>query len=119
MTNNVPDMWHERATAAEWNTAAAPKPPPPPQQLHLLRSLLGGAQIGDRALLDLGVGSGLVAEAVLERLPEATLVGIDFAHAMLELARERLRRFEPRVCLLEHDLAAVATLELPQYSYAA
>jgi tRNA (cmo5U34)-methyltransferase len=74
--------------------------------------LLAAAEIGGGAVLDLGVGSGLVAEAVLETLPAASLVGVDLSVAMLELARERLRRFDARVELVPGDLASVDRIEL-------
>jgi ubiquinone/menaquinone biosynthesis C-methylase UbiE len=47
-------------------------------------------RIGDGVILDLGVLSGLVAEAVLDALPEASLVGVDFSNAMLERVPEAI-----------------------------
>jgi SAM-dependent methyltransferase len=82
-------------------------------------TLLREARIGDGAVLDLGVGSGLVAEAVLDELPEASLHGIDYSEPMLELARARLHRFGARVRLQQHDLAEIGSLALPAARYAA
>ena len=42
-------------------------------------------------LLDLGIGSGLVEEALFERLPDIEVVGIDRSEAMLAQARTRYR----------------------------
>ena len=112
-------MWHERETAREWDTEGSPELPTRAPQQEILLALLRGARVGESGVLDLGVGSGLVAEAVLDALPEASLVGIDFSEPMLELARARLDRFGPRVQLVRHDLAEVAELALPAAPYAA
>lgn len=43
-----------------------------------------------RSILDLGVGSGLTAQRVLEALPEAELLGIDASSEMLSAAKSTL-----------------------------
>jgi ubiquinone/menaquinone biosynthesis C-methylase UbiE len=53
-------------------------------------------------VLDLGCGSGRVAEEVLDA-GAADYVGIDFSESMLELARGRLARFGPRAQLIHAD----------------
>jgi tRNA (cmo5U34)-methyltransferase len=112
-------VWHERETAREWDASGGVRLPTRVEQQELLLALLREARVGERVVLDLGVGSGLVAEAVLDALPEASLVGIDFSEAMLELARARLDRFGPRVQLVRHDLAEIGDLALPAGRYAA
>jgi tRNA (cmo5U34)-methyltransferase len=112
-------VWQQRDTARQWDAEAGAGLATRAEQQEILLALLREARIGDGAVLDLGVGSGLVAEAVLDALPEASLVGVDFSDAMLELARARLDRFGPRVRLLQHDLAAIGTLALPAARYAA
>ena len=42
--------------------------------------------VGVRDVLELGIGTGMTARAVLERYPSARLVGIDESEAMLEAA---------------------------------
>jgi ubiquinone/menaquinone biosynthesis C-methylase UbiE len=111
--------WQERETAREWDAGGGARLPTRVEQQEILLTLLREAQVGHRVVLDLGVGSGLVAEAVLEALPEASLVGIDFSEAMLDLARVRLARFGPRVRLLRHDLAELGELVPPTGRYAA
>lgn len=112
-------MWHERKTAREWDAHGGARLPTRAEQQEILLALLREAQVGERVILDLGVGSGLVAEAVLDALPEASLVGIDSSEAMLELAGARLDRFGSRVQLVRHDLAAIGDLALPAGRYAA
>jgi ubiquinone/menaquinone biosynthesis C-methylase UbiE len=112
-------VWDRRETAREWDAGGGAGLPTRVEQQEILLALLSEAGVGERVVLDLGVGSGLVAEAVLDALPEASLVGIDFSEPMLELARERLDRFGPRVHLLQHDLADIGDLVLPTGQYAA
>jgi len=112
-------VWQERETAREWDVCGGARLPTRVEQQEILLALLREARVGRRVVLDLGVGSGLVAEAVLDELPEASLVGIDFSEAMLERARARLDRFGPRVQLLQHDLAEIGDLALPAGRYAA
>ncbi len=59
-----------------------------------------------RSILDLGVGSGLTAQRVLEALPEAELLGIDASSEMLSAAEAHLdqKRTELRMGRLEEPL---------------
>jgi trans-aconitate 2-methyltransferase len=61
---------------------------------------LGGAEV----VLDAGCGSGRVTEALIERLPEGRVIGVDQSASMVEAAR---RRLGPDV-----DLRVVDLLEL-------
>ncbi len=73
------------------------------RQLDLLIDLVIG--LAPARLLDIGVGSGLVAERILERLPDVPLVGVDFSAVMLADARTRLAPFADRVDLVEGDVS--------------
>ena len=64
-------------------------------------------------VLDLGCGSGLVAEMVLNRFPTITLFGLDSSTAMLSLAKDRLARHGERVRLAEGDLTSLGLVEVP------
>ena len=55
-------------------------------------------------LLELGTGTGETALRVLERCPDASLVGIDASADMLAVARERLPGADLRVARLEDPL---------------
>src|SRR5438270_5035456 len=52
--------------------------------------------VGSPRVLDVGCGSGRIAELVLEA-GASHYVGVDFAEEMLALARARLQRFGERV----------------------
>jgi SAM-dependent methyltransferase len=54
------------------------------------------------SVLDVGCGSGRIAEDVLEH-GASRYVGVDFSEPMLELAGRRLERFGPRVVLVQGD----------------
>jgi tRNA (cmo5U34)-methyltransferase len=113
------DQWQRRETASDWDTGGAEHLPTRAEQQDLLLALLAASDVGDGAVIDLGVGSGLVAEAVLDALPDAHLVGVDLSAAMVDLARGRLSRFGPRVSLLRHDLSALDSIVLPTLRYRA
>jgi tRNA (cmo5U34)-methyltransferase len=112
-------VWQNREAAAEWDSAFAERLATRAEQQAILLGLLAETTHDGAAILDLGVGSGLVAEAVLEAMPGVSVVGVDFSEAMLELARERLVRFGARARLLHHDLAEIGTVALPESRYAA
>jgi SAM-dependent methyltransferase len=54
------------------------------------------------SVLDVGCGSGRIGEFVLEA-GASRYVGIDFSAPMVELARDRLERFDQRVRLINDD----------------
>jgi trans-aconitate methyltransferase len=64
---------------------------------------------GDETVLDAGVGSGRVAERLLQRLPDGNLIAVDGSEAMIEKAKERLG--EGRVSYAVMDLAELEVAE--------
>src|SRR5207245_4242837 len=56
---------------------------------------------GDGTLVDATVGLGGHAEALLQRYPAAKLIAIDRDPQALEIARDRLRKFEKRVAFVQ------------------
>ena len=63
-------------------------------------------QAGSPTVLDVGCGSGRVAEVLLEA-GTSRYTGVDFSGPMLELAAARLARFDDRTELIEGDFMAV------------
>jgi tRNA (cmo5U34)-methyltransferase len=112
-------QWKTDETAMSWDADGGGELPTRAEQQDVLLALLAASDIGNGAVLDLGIGSGLVAEAVLQALPDAQLVGIDFSNAMLDLARERLSPFGSRVLLRSHDLSDLDAIDLPALRYKA
>jgi tRNA (cmo5U34)-methyltransferase len=60
---------------------------------------------GPCTVAELCCGEGLLAEALLERYPHATVIGYDGSPAMLAGASARLQRFGPRFLARQFDLA--------------
>ena len=73
---------------------------------RLHEELLAASGGGARRILELGTGTGTTALALLERHPDASLVGIDASDAMLDTAWERLprERVELRVGRAQDEL---------------
>ena len=63
-------------------------------QLDLLAAVLGNR---NARIIDLGGGTGSLAEAILERFPQTSIFLLDIDPAMLDIARTRLARFADRI----------------------
>ena len=96
--------WHDAAVAERWDRRHLDGNPVRGDHLAMLADLLD--EIAPATLLDLGCGSGIVADLLLERMPDVALVGVDSSQPMLELGRRRLERFAGRAALMEADLGA-------------
>lgn len=79
-----------------------------PSYDRLQQELVDASGSGAQSILELGTGTGATSELLLERHPEARLVGIDVSPQMLEASRARLPldRVELRVGRLEESLPA-------------
>jgi trans-aconitate methyltransferase len=77
------------------------------------------AEVAAGWVLDLGCGSGLVAQMVLDKFSSARIFGIDSSTAMLSLAKERLTPYAERVRLAEGDLTSLDRVEAPRTCAAA
>jgi SAM-dependent methyltransferase len=65
-------------------------------------------------LVDLGGGSGRLAERVLDRFAKARAVVIDQSEPFLALAQRRLHRFGPRAVFLKRRLQDSWSADLPE-----
>ena len=68
---------------------------------------------GSERVLDAGCGSGRVTEALLERLPDGSVVALDASSAMLDQSRYRLERFGDRVTYVRADLGQPLPISEP------
>jgi|WetSurMetagenome_2_1015567.scaffolds.fasta_scaffold146952_2 tRNA (cmo5U34)-methyltransferase len=55
--------------------------------------------------LDLGAGTGVLAEGILRRYPLAEVTVFDLSENMLNTARERLKKFEDRISFQKGDFS--------------
>jgi tRNA (cmo5U34)-methyltransferase len=74
------------------------------QQMRIMVDLLRGLPFPS-LVLELCCGEGLLAEMLLDKIPDSTYLGLDGSALMLEQAQQRLSRFGGRVKLDSFDLA--------------
>jgi len=67
-------------------------------------------------VVDAGCGSGRVTEQLLERIPGASILGLDASASMIAAASARLARYGDRISLHVHDL--LEPLQLPELASA-
>jgi len=84
----VADLWSDAEKARRWEASHLEGNPTRAGHLELLVELLAAA--GPGCCLDLGCGSGLVAERILDRHEDLQVFGVDSSPPMLEMARARL-----------------------------
>jgi tRNA (cmo5U34)-methyltransferase len=96
--------WTDPAWVAEWLGNRTAGNPGRQAQLEMLLTLLGQVQPRGLRVLDLGCGDGLVAELILQQLPESYVAGTDFSPPMLEAAAARLRAYPGRYALYRRAL---------------
>jgi ubiquinone/menaquinone biosynthesis C-methylase UbiE len=111
------DDWKDPDTAQNWSADPLSHNPTRVEQLDILISILEAEYRQHTTILDIGLGSGIVEEAIFKRIPNAYVVGVDSSRAMLELAYERLRGYEGQYEVVVHDLTQLETLELPDEEY--
>lgn len=70
-------------------------------------------QINGGWIVDLGCGSGLVAQMVLDQNATARVFGLDSSTATLRIATDRLASYDHRVKLAEGDLTSLNRVEAP------
>jgi tRNA (cmo5U34)-methyltransferase len=75
------------------------------EQIACLAALVPAAE-GPFTVLELACGEGLLAEAILEKHPAATVIGLDGSAEMLRQAARRLGRFGERFAGRRFELAA-------------
>lgn len=111
------DRWADPEFAAAWDRTADVGNPARAEHLDLLTRIVARQYRPGGAILDLGAGSGRVAERILAAVPGARIVAVDSSPAMTALARRRLRGAGDRVEFVHGDIADPAALVLPRADY--
>jgi trans-aconitate methyltransferase len=115
--NHMAHNWQDPAYAEAWDARHLSGNPARAEHLSLLLAIL--EQVEGGWILDLGIGSGLVAQMVLDQKPDARIFGIDSSAAMLGIAKDRLAPHAERVKLTEGDLTSLDRVEAPDQCSAA
>jgi len=105
------DNWTDEAFASAWDGRHVAGNPTRPFVLSLIVSILKelAAQRSALSVLEIGSGSGLVTERILDAVPTATVDGADFSEPMMVRAAQRLARFGARFRQHRADLAGFDT----------
>lgn len=109
--------FRDPTTARKWSEDTVSYNPLREEQLNLLLSIVAAEYKPGDTIIDIGIGSGLVEEALFRHVPGARVLGIDTSEAMLALAAERLTAYKSRYSVLLHDLREISSLELPPARY--
>jgi len=107
----VAQNWQDPAFAEAWDARHLTGNPARAEHLSLLLAILDEVESG--WILDLGSGSGLVAQMVLDQKAKARVFGLDSSTAMLGIAKARLARYGERVRLAEGDLTVLDRVDAP------
>src|SRR3954469_708115 len=111
--------WKHEDTARNWDADPTTYNPTRAEQLDIMLAILEDAHQPGKAILDVGLGSGIVEELIFKRIPGSYVVGIDSSEAMIALARRRLEPYKERYTVLVHDITETGSLELPDLEYQA
>ena len=111
--------WTDPETAKTWDADQTTRNPTRVEQLDILLSVLEDEYQAGGAILDVGMGSGIVEEMIFRRIPEAYVVGLDSSEAMVSLARERLEPYRGRYAVVMHDIRDIDNVQLPDRQYTA
>lgn len=105
------DRWHDVDFIRSWD--ARPSSLLRREQLDILATVVTSAWRRGERILDLGCGTGKLEQLLLKHLPRARFTAVDRSPAMLELAREKLRRHTGQVRFTEQNLARLDRAALP------
>lgn len=111
------ERWHDKEFTAKWDQQIAESYPSRALQVSLLVSMLRGLYQPGQWIVDLGFGSGRVEEQIFRQREDAQILGIDSSAAMINLARQRLAPWAGQWKAVQHDLAAIDSVELPAAAY--
>jgi SAM-dependent methyltransferase len=103
--------WQDPVFAEAWDARHLTGNPARAEHLSLLLAIL--QEVEDGWILDLGCGSGLIAQMVLDQKATARVFGLDSSAAMLSIAKARLTRCGERVRLADGDLTSLDRVDAP------
>ena len=111
------DDWHDIKFVKQWDKDPITGNPTRAEQLEILLAVLKDEYRSGTAILDVGIGSGIIEQAIFTILPKAYVVGIDYSEAMIRLARQRLQNHKNQCLFLQHDITKLNGIVLPKKKY--
>jgi len=70
-----------------------------------LINILKFEDINEIVLLDLGAGSGIFIEKILKEFPDSKCYYLDYSDDFMQVAKERLQKYEDRVTFIKSDFS--------------
>ncbi len=108
------DAWSDKDFADKWDGRNHFRDNPDRgEQLDLLVTLLADGCRADSLILDLGSGSGRVAELIFERTEGVRVVGVDSSPSMMDIAKKRLAPWGDRFIPVPGGMSDIENLGLP------
>jgi SAM-dependent methyltransferase len=98
-----PIDFHDPTQAREWEEQTVKNRPYRPKFFGAFADTLNAWFQQPFAVLELGSGSGHLAEAIMSRCPVRSYTALDFSAAMHDLAQARLALFRERVQFVTRD----------------
>jgi ubiquinone/menaquinone biosynthesis C-methylase UbiE len=89
MGERTDHVWKTQSAAATYLEGIRAAIPLALEQIDVMLRLIAGCGRPVRRVLDLGCGDGVLAAAIVQRLPRVEVVLADFSEPMLEAARKR------------------------------
>src|SRR5207244_6797761 len=111
------DIWLNPTRTSNWDSDPLSGNPLRGEQVDLLLSLIADHFTPGSTILDIGSGSGLVEEQLFQRVPEASVVGVDYSPAMIAMAVKRLAGREKQFVTVQHDLCNTQAAKFPKRNY--
>ena len=102
------DIWKDREVAKAFLTERSLLVPDRQRQLEVLLRVVRFYCPQPHRILDIGAGDGILLATLLEAIPDANGVAVDFSPLMLEQTRQRLDQFGQRATAVEADLQSSA-----------
>jgi len=84
------------------------------EQLEIIKYFIEKYYIKDSTVLDIGIGSGIIEEMLLENNSDMKFYGIDYSNAMKDLTFKRLSKFHQNITYILEDLDNISTIEFPE-----
>ena len=108
-----PKRWFNPDHVADWDANSGRNNPARAEQLDIVADLALAAWRPGSAIVDFACGTGHALEAICGRHDQVRVIGVDYSPQVLETAARRLATWQDRVTLVQGDLTALATAELP------